>query len=223
MRSRIVDALLDHLRTHGQPPESVEAFCRAHGWSEDDFRAHFASLSEAEALYWDNFLRWVVEAVEGGAEWEEFNARQRLLSLLFAFIEAVQDEKALVRARLNSALHPLLRPDYLAPFEARFRAFATRLAERGVVTQEIASRGPLNQFYPGAFALHLHSVLAFHLRDDSAENQRTDAFIEKSTNLLFEILREQAFDAAFDLARFLLVPAAGPSEARSGQQAPAAP
>lgn len=208
MRSRILDALLDHLRRHGQPPESLEAFCREHGWSEADFTAHFPSFTAAESLYWDNFLRWIVEAVEGGAEWEEFNARQRLLSFLFAFIEAVQDEKALVRARLGSVTNPLLRPDYLEAFEARFRAFAQRLAERGVATHEIASRGPLNQLYPGAFALHLFGVSSFFLRDDSAENQRTDAFIEKSTHLLFELLREQAFDAAFDLARFLFVPAA---------------
>jgi ubiquinone biosynthesis protein COQ9 len=58
--------------------------------------------------------------------------------------------------------------------------------------------------YSSALRLLFRSVVAFNLKDDSAKFERTDAFIEKSVTLLFDLMGRQVLDSGFDLLRFLL-------------------
>jgi ubiquinone biosynthesis protein COQ9 len=62
--------------------------------------------------------------------------------------------------------------------------------------------------YPRALRLLLRSVVAFHLKDESTKFERTDAFIEKSVAVLFDLMGRQVLDSGFDLLRFLLPGAA---------------
>ena len=43
-----------------------------------------------------------------------------------------------------------------------------------------------------------------YLKDESDEFERTDAFIEKTVTLAFDLFRAQVLDSAADLLRFLL-------------------
>jgi hypothetical protein len=52
--------------------------------------------------------------------------------------------------------------------------------------------------------VHWRSVLEYFLKDESQGFERTDAFIEKTVEFAFDLLRTQAIDSAADLARFLL-------------------
>jgi hypothetical protein len=77
------------------------------------------------------------------------------------------------------------------------------LVRQGCESGEIAERGRLAGLYPSALYLLLRSVLDFHVKDTSARFERSDAFVEKSVNLAFDLMRTQAIDSAFDLLRFL--------------------
>ncbi|MEI7774534.1 MAG: hypothetical protein WCK17_07130, partial [Verrucomicrobiota bacterium] len=57
--------------------------------------------------------------------------------------------------------------------------------------------------YPDAFYTHFRGVIDFSLKDDSRGYERTDAFIEKSVAVAFDLIRTQVVDSALDLARFL--------------------
>jgi ubiquinone biosynthesis protein COQ9 len=70
-------------------------------------------------------------------------------------------------------------------------------------TGEIAERGRLGGLYPQALYLHFRAVIDFYVKDTSPRYERTDAFVEKSVTLAFDLLRTQAIDSAFDLLRFL--------------------
>jgi hypothetical protein len=75
---------------------------------------------------------------------------------------------------------------------------------KGVESGEIADRGRLTPLYPEALYFHLRSVIDFYLKDDSKRFERTDAFVEKSAAVAFDVIRTQALDSAVDLARFLV-------------------
>jgi hypothetical protein len=78
------------------------------------------------------------------------------------------------------------------------------LGYRYDVILEIAERGRLSALYPEALYLHLRGAIDFNLRDESRGYERTDAFIEKTVAVAFDLLRTQVFDSALDLARFLI-------------------
>ncbi len=63
--------------------------------------------------------------------------------------------------------------------------------------------GPLSKTYPQGLFGHFVTAVEFNLADDSAGFERTDAYIEKSVKLAFDVIGTQALDSAFDLVRFL--------------------
>ena len=46
-------------------------------------------------------------------------------------------------------------------------------------------------------------VHQYWLKDKSKGFEKTDAFIEKSTHLVFDLLGQSALDSALDLAKFI--------------------
>jgi hypothetical protein len=202
-RDRILSAFSEHLREHGKHPETVFAFCKQLEIPERDFFREFASFEVVESQYWENLVGHVVHGVEAGVEWHEFGAKQRLLAFLYAFCEAALDHRSLMLSRL-APLGPLSKPPFLKGFERRFRAFAKDVLEHGVAGAEVAERGRLASLYPDALYTHFRGVIDFYLKDDSQNYERTDAFIEKTVAVAFDLIRTQVVDSALDLARFLI-------------------
>ena len=202
-RARIIEAFSDTLRETGNPPETVFGFCKRLDLPEREFFREFASLHAVESAYWEQNIHRVILSVESGAEWAEFDARQRLLSFLYAFFEDSLNHRSVMLSRL-AKLGPLARPDFLRGFESRFKAFGKGIVAQGIASGEIAERGRLSVLYPEVLYLHLRGVIDFNLRDESRGYERTDAFIEKTVAVAFDLLRTQVFDSALDLARFLI-------------------
>jgi len=93
-----------------------------------------------------------------------------------------------------------------------FTEFAGRVLDGGKGNGEVACRGNLTRAYPLGFFGHLLSVIEFNLDDTSKGFERTDAYIEKSVRLAFDLIGTQAVDSAFDLFRFLSGRSWGPSK-----------
>jgi len=202
-RERILNAYREHLLEVGQPPVSVYRFCQDLDISEKTFFGLFPSFHAVEAVIWEAMLDRVIEAVEGGPEWNEFSAKQRLLAFLFAFVEASLEMRSLMLLRFTE-IGVFSRPPFLRRFAARYHRFAKGIVEVGVENGEIAERGRVSDLYPSGLYTLFRSVIDFHLQDESDAFQRTDAFIEKSVNVAFDCIRTQVLDSAFDLAKFLL-------------------
>ena len=200
---RITANFTEYLREHGRYPESIYLFCRELGIEEKAFFSEFGSFEAVEGGLWENLVNRVILAVESGPEWTSFSARQRLLTFHFAFLEEALNWRSLMLSRFG-AISPLARPAWMRGFETRFKAFASTIVAKGVESGEIADRGRLTPLYPEALYLHFRSVLDFYLKDDSKGFERTDAFVEKSAAVAFDVVRTQALDSAVDLARFLV-------------------
>ena len=91
----------------------------------------------------------------------------------------------------------------LERMKQEFTSFATGLITEGTEKNEIACRGKLNATYPSALFGHFLSAIEFNLNDESPHFERTDAFIEKSVRLAFDLVTSNALESAFDLVRFL--------------------
>ena len=202
-RLRILEAFCETLREHGGPPETVFGFCKKLDIPERDFFREFSSLEALERAYWEQIIDSVIVAVESGDEWSGFDARQKLLSFLYAFCEESLNHRSIMLSRLLK-LGALARPVYLKDFESRFKRFAKTILDEGLAAGDIANRGPFTALYPDALYTHFRSVIDFHLKDESRGYERTDAFIEKSAAVAFDLVRTQILDSALDLARFLI-------------------
>ena len=201
-RQRIIVAYINQLREHGHPSLAVYPFCRALGIGEKEFFAEFPNLDSVEAAFWQEKIAHVIAAVESGTECEGFMAKQRTLSFFFAWFEHSLEIRSLVILRFSD-LGTFKNPTWLRGFNHTFREFAKRMVAHGMANGEIAERGKLTSLYPDAILTAFRNLIDFNLKDNSRGFERTDAYIEKSVQLAFELIRSQAIDSAFDLARFL--------------------
>jgi hypothetical protein len=138
-----------------------------------------------------------------GGDWEGFSARERYLIFLFAAVQSASERRSLLLERFHGIL-PISNPSELQGLRTNFLAFERQLVERGIETGEIADRCGISCLYPGILYIHLRLVVAHYLKDESEGFERTDAFIEKTVALAFDLFQSQAIDSAADLLRFLL-------------------
>lgn len=200
----LVDAYITHLNEHGTPPVSVFAFCKTHKIKERDFYSQYSSFEALEARFWQDLLQRVIAAVESGVDWKSFSAQQRLLSFLFAFFEEALTHRTLLLLRFET-LSPRDKPAFTREFENTYKSFAQALTKSAVENREVADSGRLISLYPEAFYLHLRGLMKFHLQDTSSGYEKTDAVIEKSVTLAFDLLKTSALESAFDLAKILVL------------------
>jgi hypothetical protein len=199
---KILQAYSLHWREHGTAPQSIYRFCQDLEISEKDFFNHFSSFEAVDSTFWKKSIDDVIWSVSAGPEFPTFNSRQQLITFTFAFLEKVLETRSLFLLRFGD-LSPVCKPCWLQGFEASFLRFAERSLEHGKSLGEVAERGRLAKFYPNGLYLAFRSILQFNLKDTSPGFERTDAFVEKTYALAFDLLRTQALDSAFDLARFL--------------------
>ena len=203
VRGRILQAFVDHWMEEGHPPRSARKFCNDLGITEGIFFKHFPSLHAVEKAFWRAWISGVIHAVEQGDDWSGFSARERYLAFLFALTQSATENRSLLLERFHD-LSPVTNPPALEGMRHEFKKFAETLLEHGKQSGEIADRRGITNLYPGILYAHLRWVIDQYLRDESEGFERTDAFIEKTVALAFNLFRSQALDSAADLIRFLL-------------------
>lgn len=214
--NQIIEKYKEHILEEGKPPASVFRFAKSLDLSEREFFEHFASFEAIEAVIWKNLVTASVSAIRLGEEWDGFTAQQKLLTFYYAFFEKALDDRSFLLVRFPRCRGRQSPASQLQQMKLEFTAFARKIISEGTEKNEIACRGKLNDTYPSGMFRHFISAIEFNLDDTSQRFERTDAFIEKSVQLGFDLIGRNALESAFDLVRFL----SGRRWCREGEQAP---
>jgi hypothetical protein len=67
---------------------------------------------------------------------------------------------------------------------------------------EITDRPFITQYYKQVLWYQFLIMIRFWVKDDSTNNENTDAFVEKSLNFVFDMLARNVGDSAFDFVKF---------------------
>lgn len=201
--SSLHSAYIDHLLTHGRRPLSVYKFCQDLGISEDVFYAHAGSFDGLEQHIWKSFIDHVVTALEADDAFANFSSRDKLLTFYFALLEELKRNRSFVLLQPDTVHKPSFVPSYLREFKVSFERFVEDILNQGKARGEVATRPVIDKRYPKLFWLHMGFILMFWKNDNSADFVQTDAAVEKSVNLAFDLLGKGAVDSALDLGKFL--------------------
>lgn len=200
---KIMSAYTEYLLMNGKQPSSVYKFCLDLGIKEEEFYNHFGSFEALEKTIWNGFIEQVVKSLQADKGFSDFNSREKILALYFTLAEVLKSNRSFVLLQLNNYKKPELVPLFLKDFKHTFEEFVGGILNDGKSKGEIAERPYLDKKYPQLFWVHLSFFLLFWKEDDSAAFEKSDAFIEKSVNLAFDLIGKGAFDSAVDFAKFL--------------------
>ncbi|MBX2963016.1 MAG: TetR/AcrR family transcriptional regulator [Cyclobacteriaceae bacterium] len=199
----IIDAYQDHLLLHGKQPSTVFRFCHDLGIKEAEFYAVAGSFEALEKQIWLNYMQQTTSRLEADGDFQKFTAREKILALYFTLAETLKQNRSFAVLLLSRQPKLEVVPGFLKSFRKAFEEFIAQILTEGKVSGEVAERPLLDRRYPQLFWLHMSLLLLFWKDDDSADFANTDAFIEKSVNLAFDLISKGALDSAIDFGKFL--------------------
>ena len=200
---KIKSAYINYLLTEGRQPASIYKFCLDNGMKEEEFYNHFGSFEALERNIWKGFIDKTIIRLQTDNSFNELSTREQVLAFYFTLLEELRANRSFVLQQLGNIRRLELTPGFLKGFKESFETFFENILNHGKGKGEVANRPYLDKRYPQLFWLHMGFILTFWKEDDSTGFEKTDAAIEKSVNLAFDLIGKGAVDAAIDFGKFL--------------------
>lgn len=200
---KITAAYIETVLTQGTRPVSVYKFCLDLGIKEEEFYNLFGSFEGLEASIWKGFITRTINRLQSDKAYHTFLTREKVLAFYFTLLEELKANRSYVIFQLDNSRKLELVPEYIKGFKAEFESYFESTLNSGKGSGEVAARPILDKRYPQLFWLHLGFILLFWKQDSSPGFEKTDAAIEKSVNLAFDLIGKGAVDSAVDFAKFL--------------------
>ncbi len=201
---KMVNAFREYKLENGKDPSSIYSFCKHLKISESDFYSHYNSFAEIEREFWTNTFKKTVDKLKNSAEWESFSSREKLLAFYFTWFEDLLNHRSF--ALLSFPKRPSLpnEEDLLKPLKHEFHQMVKELMIEGESNGEIANRKFISDKYADLLWMQFVFLFDYWRKDSSKRFENTDAAIEKSVNLGFDLMGRGLVESLTDFAKFLL-------------------
>lgn len=200
---KIVADYRDYILTEGKQPVSVYKFCKDQGFKEDEFYQFFGSFEGLERSIWKGYIDQTRGRMENDQDYQGFTSREKILTFYFSLAELLKSDRSFAVHQLKSWKNPSTVPAFLKGFKESFKEWINSVLNYGKTSGEIAKRPYLDQRYDMIFWMHFVFILQFWVHDESPGFEKTDAAIEKSVNLAFDLIGKGVLDSALDFGKFL--------------------
>jgi Tetracyclin repressor-like, C-terminal domain len=194
---------IDYVLKHNERPKSVYAFASLNDMEEAEFYKTYASFESLEKTFIQKWLENTIEKVKGDKIYMSYNSmREKLLAFYFALFEEGMNYRSFVKFILGSKAEQMKLPSQKLT-KAAFSAYVNELLNEAYNNREVKDRKFLSDRYADALWLHFCFLMQFWLNDESAGFEKTDAAIEKSVNMAFDLLGQTALDSILDFSKFM--------------------
>lgn len=188
---------------NGQPPGSVFLFTKQIGVREEEFYTYFGSFDAIQKEVWIGFIEDTIEQIRADETYADYSTREKLLSFYYVMIERLKKDRSFIKHTLSSDLNKLQDLSILKPVREHFITYVQELISEGMASGEIQVRPMISDRYKDGLWLQLIFIISFWLKDDSAAFANTDAAIEKSVNLSYDLMGSGPLDRIVDLTKFI--------------------
>jgi AcrR family transcriptional regulator len=203
-KTTILNEYKTYVLTHNKEPGSVYLFAQALGISESEFYEYYSSFEAIKASVWEQFIDDTIAGIKKDQPYQEYTNRERLLAFYYTLIERLKHDRSFVKYTIEGKFkRPELHPAFLKHFKIQFLEYAETLIADAYADKEIIKRPILSKGYKDGMWLQLIFIIGFWLKDDSEAFEQTDAAVEKSVNLSFELMGHGPIDLMIDFGKFL--------------------
>lgn len=201
--SDILSIYMDNVLENEKFPLSVYKFCKENKIEEQDFYKQYASLDTLKHQVWKVFFENTMQVLHKNSDYPSMTRKDRLLTFYFTFFEVLLLNRSYVLFALKGTESPMKAIAQLKHLRVNFKEFATELIEEGNDDKTLSLvKHPVSLFSEAAWS-QLLFILKFWLDDTSPAFEKTDAAIEKSITVAFDVFDNTQLEALMDLGKFL--------------------
>jgi hypothetical protein len=201
---KIINGFIDFQLTNGRAPYSVLELTKKLKITEKAFYEHFSSLSAVSQQIPMSDLNGALERLHDDPNYQEFTEREKLLGLFFTLFEEMKSNRSYYLFNYSKIQKIGEQANDWKPFLHELEAQAEGILSDAKKNEEIKDRPFIGEHYSKGFKLVFTYLFRVWLNDDSQGFTTTDAAIEKSINLSFDLLQSNQFDSLLDFGRFAI-------------------
>ena len=199
----IIKYYMDYVLEHNEEPASVYKFAKENKFDEQVFYKNFASFESIKNEIFSVFFKNTLEVLVKSEDFQDFDARNQLLSFYFTFFENMTANRSYVLFALQNNKNKLQALKSLSGLREHFKHFVDNLSiEKLDLKQETLEKIQNKAISEGAWIQFL-MAMKFWMDDTSASFEKTDLFIEKSVNASFDLMNIAPMKSVIDFGKFL--------------------
>lgn len=201
----LIQRYKDYVLGQAKRPASIYQFMQEMEEEEKTFYAHFASFEALEQQLFYSYFDNTIGRLSASEEYQEYDSLQKILAFFYTWLEVMQADRSLVLFMQRNAAYALfsLTPSFMASTQEPFEEHMRKLLKVAIDDGQVADRMFVTRYYKQGFWVQARQILRYWLNDHSTDFEKTDAMVEKSLRLAFDIIEPNTLDSGFDLVRFL--------------------
>ncbi|MCO6497677.1 MAG: hypothetical protein J5I50_08455 [Chitinophagaceae bacterium] len=185
----------------GNDPKNVYLFSKNHKIKEEDFYKFYNGFEGIESHFFELVFEKTLATLSRSSGYKEYEAKEKLLSFYYTFFGNLTSNRSFVLYLLSGDKIGNIRK--LKGLHKNFHQYIESLDIDTVDLKNEKANKIQHRVLSEAAWFQLISILKFWLHDDSAEFEKTDIFIEKSSTAAFELINTQPLKSIADLGKFL--------------------
>lgn len=200
----IVSKYMDTVLETGVKPTSIYKFSKEIEIEEKDFYKFFSSFEQLEKSVFSIFFENAMSLLKKNEDFNEYNAKNKLLSFYFTFTEILTSNRSYVLLALKESKDSLKNLKQLQDLKRVFSDFISELEIDTLDFKQERIKKIQHKGIQEGFWIQLLMILKFWMEDNSTSFEKTDVFIEKSVHASFDIINTAPVKSFLDLGKFLL-------------------
>ena len=203
-KDNLISWYMEFVLEHNHQPKSVFGFAKENNFEESDFYKFYGSFEAIEQSIFSEFFHNTIKVLAKSDDYENFDARNKLLSFYFTFFEMLTANRSYVVYALEQGKNEMKKLKSLKHLKQDYTNFVDELGiEKIDLKQEQLSKIQDKSMQESSW-LHLLITMKFWLDDTSASFEKTDIFIEKSINARFDLMDIKPLKSIIDFGKFIL-------------------
>lgn len=196
-KTELLQKYIEYVSKEGKRPRIVSQFTTAIQIKESDFYTHFSSLNQLEQFYWQDLHEKLIQKITTQEVYANYSVREKFLTYAFTLVEQLKENRsfALIVLRENR--------NTLNTYKKELKNYVEGLITEGTQKNEVQDRMFISNYYVNVLVNEVVSIIYFWEKDESANFEKTDAYIEKSVNFVMDILGRNWLDSGIDLLKYV--------------------
>ena len=201
---KIVSKYIDTLLETGKEPASIYTFAKTLNIDERTFYKYFSSFEHLEKNIFTLFFDNAVTLLEKNKDFNDYDAKNKLLSFYFTYLEILTENRSYVLLALNNNKNSLKNLKKLEDLKKRFSHFVNQLHIDKIDFKQEKIEKFQDRGIQEGFWIQFLMIIKFWMEDTSSSFEKTDIFIEKSIHASFDVINTKPVKSILDLGKFIL-------------------
>lgn len=199
---KIAQGYIEFQLLNGRKPNSVLELTKKLKISEEEFYKHFPTLEKIAQKIPLHALATAIKRLENDPDFSDFSAREKLLGVFFTLFEELNKQRSYYLFNYTDIQKIGSQAKDWKPFLSELDLVIDQILSDAKKEDEIKDRPLIGEHYSKGFKLVFTYLFRVWLKDESEGFSTTDAAIEKTVNLSFDMLQSNQLDALIDFAKF---------------------